>query len=497
MPVPSQTSAGSGDVAAQHHHQQQQHHFSHPQHQHPHHHLLARAQAAAGVGPQATAGPQRNRPTMSSRACSYQDTSRYRTAHAAAGTASATVTPAAEITNPIERADYGGPVSSSVVASAEQHQQQKKEQEQEQQELAVKPDGAAGLVGSETTTSNNNNNKPRPFSASNRPVLTRGFTREAWVKQLASGGVNSQVHTPAAGVNAAAAGQATPRGSGQAPGYFTASAPSTSGKNTPAHEFGGSVPASVWGPASPSLTGAFTLDNDIVPSSQGENNNNQKQTFAFTVHAARHLSAVSRPGTPTDELGAAVPESVTETAERYQEGRDRASATPATGRKLMVAVDGADPDGLATLDWACKNVVEPGDTLTVVRVVRELKGFKGGFAAASDMLRTIEARARSEADRVTCHAIRQLGREGKKAVDIFVKYRVGEPRAAIRELVAADLPRILVVGNSRQRVAAGSLQRMPGPVQGGNQTANIFFHGGHGTFVPESLRNDVEVITAQ
>ncbi|KAJ3149061.1 hypothetical protein HDU89_004063 [Geranomyces variabilis] len=474
MPVPIETGANSGDVAAQQpqHQQHPQHHFNHANHNHRN--QLARAQAAAGSGAGPAAAPQRNRPTMSSRACSYQDTSRYRTAHTAAGTA----TPVAEISNPIDRVN-DGPVS--AVTRAADASEQAAGQQQQQQQQPEKKDGLAGLVGLET------NNKPRPFSAANRPVLTRGFTREAWVKQLASGGV-SQAATPSA--------TSTPRG-GQAPGYFTASAPGGSGKNTPAHEFGGAG-ASVWGPASPSLTGAFTLEHDIIASSQAdESNTAPKQTFAFTVHAARHLSAVSRPGTPTDELGATVPESVTETAERYQEGRDHASATPATGRKLMVAVDGADPDGLATLDWACKNVVEPGDTLTVVRVVRELKGFKGGFAAASDMLRTIEARARSEADRVTCHAIRQLGREGKKAVDIFVKYRVGEPRAAIRELVAADQPRILVVGNSRQRVAAGSLQRTAGPVQGGNQTANIFFHGGHGTFVPESLRGDVEVVTAQ
>ncbi|KAJ3175417.1 hypothetical protein HDU87_006237 [Geranomyces variabilis] len=471
MPVPIQTAANNnGDVASQ-----QQLHQQHPQH----HFQMTRAQAAAAGagGPAAAAAPQRNRPTMSSRACSYQDTSRYRTSH------SATTTPVAEISNPIDRVNADGPVSASSVVSRAANASELPMGQQQQPE---KKDGLAGLVGSEVNN-NNNNNKPRPFSAASRPVLARGFTREAWVKQLASGGV-SQAHTPSA--------TSTPRG-GQAPGYFTASAPGGSAKNTPAQELAGAA-ASVWGPASPSLTGAFTLEHDIIASPQAaENNTTPKQTFAFTVHAARHLSAVSRPGTPTDELGATVPESVTETAERYQEGRDHARATPATGRKLMVAVDGADPDGLATLDWACKNVVEPGDTLTVVRVVRELKGFKGGFAAASDMLRTIEARARSEADRVTCHAIRQLGREGKKAVDIFVKYRVGEPRAAIRELVAADLPRILVVGNSRQRVAAGSLQRTPGPVHGGNQTANIFFHGGHGTFVPESLRGDVEVVTAQ
>lgn len=43
----------------------------------------------------------------------------------------------------------------------------------------------------------------------------------------------------------------------------------------------------------------------------------------------------------------------------------------------MVAVDAADPAGLRTLDWACKKVVQPGDTLVIVRVVREQKGFKG------------------------------------------------------------------------------------------------------------------------
>ncbi|KAI8922380.1 hypothetical protein DFJ77DRAFT_436699 [Powellomyces hirtus] len=403
----------------------------------------------------AMGGLSRNRPQMSSRACSYQETSRYRTANP-----SSTAAPVSSHLS-ATRGTVTAPAPALVESASTPTRQD---------------DSPAGLVGSE-----NKGPTTAPVSATSRPVLNRGFTRDAWVKQLASGGMGqAPAPTPAL---------PSPRGQGPfAHGYFAGHS-SGSGKNTPAAE----VVGSVWGPASPSLITAFSFEEDIT-GTEGAVSPSTK-SFAFTVHADRHLSAVSRPGTPTDEAGERIPESVTETAERFQEGLSRVDATPATGRKLMVAVDAADQDGLATLDWACKNVVQLGDTLIVVRIVKELKGFKGGYAAASDMLSTIEKRAREEADRVTCHAIRQLGREGKKCVDLYVKYRVGEPRACIRELVTSLQPRMLVVGNSRQRVAAVALNRTPGPVPA--SAGNIFFHGGSSTFVPAAMRGDVEVITAQ
>ncbi|KAJ3009786.1 hypothetical protein HKX48_007742 [Thoreauomyces humboldtii] len=396
---------------------------------------LAQQRLAMGGG--SGGGARAARPQLTSRACSYQDTSRYRSAGA-------------------------NPLIVPVTGTASQTP-------------AVKDDRPAGLVGHDAPPSSSASpavtastaaarNPSAPFSATNRPILTRGFTRDAWVKQLASG---NGIH----------------------PG---------SGANTPQKEHPlMSGAASVWGPASPSLTGSFSIVQDVVGS---PNAPVPIQSFAFTIHADRHLSATSRPGTPTTESGDPMPESVTATADRFKEGQSQLESTPATGRTIMVAIDGTDTDGLATLDWACESVVQPGDTLIVVRVVRELKGFKGGYAAASDMLMTIERRARQEGDRVTCHALRKLGRTGKKCVDLHVKYRVGEPRAAIRDLVSHSKPSILIVGGARQRIAKGPLAPRPTPgtpLALTGASTNVFFHGGKGTFVPEDMKEQVEILTAQ
>ncbi|KAJ3005501.1 hypothetical protein HKX48_000642 [Thoreauomyces humboldtii] len=324
------------------------------------------------------------------------------------------------------------------------------------------------------------------FGSHNRPVLTRGFTREGWTRQMTNGGPG---------------GPATPgrfagfsRGVGVGPGVGHHPSPffpghfvqNGSGNNTP----GDTLPSqSFWGPASPALAGAFTLEQD------NKSPTSAQQSFAFTLHADRSLSHESIPGTPASERGdptpiptpIAIPPSVTQTSAK----QDVSGSSSTSGRTLMVAVNGSDPDGLATLDWACRTVVQPGDTLNVVRVVRELKGFKGNYAAATEMLSTIETRAREEADRVACHALRRLGKEGKKHVDLYVKYRVGEPTLQIRDLVSAIRPEVLVVG---KREVGGKVPGTPMVTASGR---NVFFHGGHGPFVPDGLREVVSVVVAQ
>ncbi|KAI8824292.1 uncharacterized protein EV422DRAFT_315434 [Fimicolochytrium jonesii] len=263
---------------------------------------------------------QQRRPQLNSRACSYQDTSRYRASGAA---------PQLARTNSSQYTPYG-------------------------EEDVNKPK----VVGELAAVSDN-----APEQVVERPALTRTFTREAWVKQMTSGVSATPKQSPSV---------YGPRQSPFIPGgHYN---PSGSGLSTPAGD-SGLTTSSAWGPASPSLTGTFNVSSDLHSS---ENNDaDGKQTFAFTVHAERNLSAHSRPGTPVNDAGDRVPESVAETVERHREGQEVVDATPLTGRKVMVAVDAADQDGLNTLAYACDKVVHPGDVLYVVRVVREQRGFKG------------------------------------------------------------------------------------------------------------------------
>ncbi|TPX73018.1 hypothetical protein SpCBS45565_g00105 [Spizellomyces sp. 'palustris'] len=232
--------------------------------------------------------------------------------------------------------------------------------------------------------------------------------------------------------------------------------------------------SSIWAESSPSLTGKFVFETDSTTQAA---DSTHTVPFAFTVHANRNLSAHSRPGTPIDDAGVPIPITPAQSAERDKQEEHQLEAVPATRRKLMVAVDAADQEGLRTLDWACKEMVQPGDTLVVVRVVKEQKGFKGGYAAASEMMKSIESRAHEEADRITCHALRALGQQSKKCIDLYVKYRTGDPRSQIRELVGTEHPDVLIVGNNRKRVS------------------NTFFHGGEQSFLPEGL--NVPVVSSR
>ncbi|KAI9006187.1 hypothetical protein BC832DRAFT_472261 [Gaertneriomyces semiglobifer] len=228
--------------------------------------------------------------------------------------------------------------------------------------------------------------------------------------------------------------------------------------------------SALWPPPSPSLAGAFDFNLEDIKGQtiSASTGSTPTKVFSFTVHAPRQLSATSRPGSPNEES----PEL------RLRRQNAALAEVPDTGRKVMVAVAAADQDGLHTLDWACRTQVHPGDTLIIIRVVKEQKGFKGGYNAAAEMIKTIEDRAREEADRVTCHALRQLGKERKRCVDLYVKYRTGDPRSRIREMVAEERPQALVVGNNKKRLATQ------------------FFHGPQNSFLPDNA-GDVQVISVQ
>ncbi|KAI9102850.1 hypothetical protein DFS34DRAFT_610794 [Phlyctochytrium arcticum] len=414
---------------------------------------------------------RQGRPLLNSRACSYQDTSRYRT--------STTFTkPDNHAKDPSSSDTLQTFTLPSTLPPPPPSDLQRTNSKDDLVSLASTAVGV-GSHSSWDSISKAYSSRTATPSASVRGPPAPVHHNHSY--QYTSAQQYLQAHHPASG---GTPGTTTPsslvRPSPFIPGFFVPSVTSLNGgtQTPPPILTGPTTPGaggilaggSIWGPASPSLSGSFNFTTDRPTPSQlpgvqiQSTSTSTPSAFAFTIHADRSLSADSRPGTP-------------ESLDSADVLKKKAVHVEPTDRTVMIAVDAADQEGLLTLDWACENVVKSGDAIVILRVVREQKGFKGGYKSASDMLSTIESRAREEADRVTCHALRQLGKSGKKCVDVVVKYRVGEPRRIIREVVQEEQPGVLVVGNGRKRLSGA------------------FFHTAEGGFVPQGM--EVEVVEAR
>ncbi|KAJ3279403.1 hypothetical protein HK104_001502, partial [Borealophlyctis nickersoniae] len=153
-------------------------------------------------------------------------------------------------------------------------------------------------------------------------------------------------------------------------------------------------------------------------------------------------------------------------------------AVPKEGTsKIMIAIQAADAEGLHVVSWAIKDVVKDGDTVVIVRIVKRPEGFRGNYAASSDLLTTIHARAREEGESLLHLTTSFLSRYNKHHVNVYVKYRVGEHREKIRAVLDAERPSKLCVGNGRKRVATR------------------WFHGDVTELVPPHLSNEIELLT--
>ena len=93
----------------------------------------------------------------------------------------------------------------------------------------------------------------------------------------------------------------------------------------------------------------------------------------------------------------------------------------------------------------------PG-TLVLIRAVKRPEGFRGNYSRAADLMGTVEARAKAEAEQLVTHAAKALRSAGKDQVRIVVKYRVGEHRERIRQILEEVRPSKLVVGSNKRRI---------------------------------------------
>ncbi|KAJ3034922.1 hypothetical protein HDV00_004532 [Rhizophlyctis rosea] len=125
--------------------------------------------------------------------------------------------------------------------------------------------------------------------------------------------------------------------------------------------------------------------------------------------------------------------------------------------------------------WAAKEIMTPTGTLVIIRAIKRPEGFRGNYGRAADLMATVEVRAKQEAEQLINAAARALSRVGKDRVEIVVKYRVGDHRERIRQILEEVHPTKLIIGSNKRRIG------------------NRFHHGSPNAMIPADL--NVELIT--